>query len=163
MQRGRRFAALVSAAKRLAVDRHDAAELDPVRFGKRCHELSKHLLERGRIQQPEHAAEGVVAGNAVLQLKDAPKQLLFRLSEQRHLAAALRSTQNRRQRNEQNLPQLVPHVGGARIGQLAESLLEFAHRRPPKLRESSSESIFRTNAIPRQNPYAIPLPRRGRD
>src|SRR5262249_25331660 len=51
-------------------------------------------------------------------------------------------------------------VGGPRVDQLPENLLEFAHPTPLAIRESSSESIFFAHAT-RLKPYAIPLPRGG--
>ena len=77
LQRRAALAALVGAAQRFAVDRHHAGELDPVGLGKRRHEPPEMLLEGLRVQSAEHPAEGIVAGDAVLQPQELPQQLFL--------------------------------------------------------------------------------------
>ena len=158
LQRRAALAALVGATQRLAVDRHDPGELDPVGLGKRRHEPPEHLLEGLRVEVTEHAAECIVTGNAMLQRQELPQQPLLGATEQRHVAAAFASAQDGRQSNEQDFPQFVLCVRGPCIRQFPRDLLEFDHPTPPVFRESSSESISRANAIAASNPYAIPLP-----
>src|SRR5260370_23790062 len=98
----------------------------------------------------------------MLQVQDLPQQAFFGPAELGHVRAGLRPAQQRGQRNEQNVQQLVLGIVRPRIGQPSENFLEFPHRTLPVLRESSSESILRGGAIPLSNPYAIPLPWRGR-
>jgi hypothetical protein len=69
------------------------------------------VLEGGRIEQPEHPAEGVVAGDAVLQPQELPQQALLRAAKQRHLRCALRAAQRGGQRDDQKLHQLVLRIG----------------------------------------------------
>src|SRR5262249_42238540 len=103
-----------------------------------------------------------VTWNPVLQAQDAAQHQFLGAAKLRHVRGAICPAQHRRQRDEQNLQQLVACVVRARIGQPSENLLEFAHATPPSGWESSSESISRVDAILRSRPYAIPLPWRGR-
>jgi hypothetical protein len=59
--------AIEGAAQDLAVNRHDALN----RIGETGHELVEGSTEPLRIEQPEQPTEGVVAGQAVLQLEKA--------------------------------------------------------------------------------------------
>src|SRR5476649_1049511 len=68
MQRRRALAALVGAPYRLAVDRHDAAELLAPR--ERRDEASERRFELHRIEKAEHAAERIVARDPMLQRQD---------------------------------------------------------------------------------------------
>src|SRR5260370_10072389 len=97
----------------------------------------------------------------MLQVQDLPQQAFFGPAELGHVRAGLRPAQQRGQRNEQNVQQLVLGIVRPRIGQPSENFLESPHRTLPVLRESSSESILRVGAIPLSNPYAIPLPSTG--
>src|SRR6202011_730182 len=115
-----------------------------------------------RIEQAEHAAERIVARDPMLQVQDPPQQAFLGPAELGHVRAGLRSAQQRGQRDEQNVQQLVLCIVRPRIAQASENFLEFPHRTPPVLRESSSESILPAGAIPLSSPYAIPLPLQGR-
>src|ERR1043165_4093128 len=98
----------------------------------------------------------------MLQAEEQPQQFLLRLSEVGHVRARLRSTQHRRQCNEQHLQQIVPGIVRSRVRQPPKSLPELLHPTPSMSREPSSESFLPSNAIARDNPYAIPLPLEGR-
>src|SRR6266705_449860 len=162
VQRRRLPAALESAAQGLAVDRHDAAEVELVGFGEGGHELPECRCERLRVEQPEHPAERIVAGNPMLEHQDLPEELFLGETELGHVRRGLRPAQQRGKGDEQNIRQLVLRVVGSRIRQPSENLLEFPHdATPPVPRESSSESISLASAIPLLNAYAIPLPSRG--
>src|SRR5581483_9307765 len=104
----------------------------------------------------------VVTGNPMLQSQTQPQQPFLGLSELGHVRAGFRSAQNRRQRDDQYLQQIVPRIGRPRVRQPPKSLPELAHLTPSTIRESSSESFFSSNAIGVSNPYAIPLPQVGR-
>src|ERR1700675_1986222 len=155
--------ALEGASQRLAVDRHHACEIEPVGLGKGGHEASECGFEGTRLEQTEHSAEGVVARNPVLQMQKQPQQPFLGLSKLRHIRAGLCSAQHRRQGDDQYLRQIVPRVGRPRIRQTSKNLLELPHPTPSALWEPFSESILQNYAIEAVNPYAIPLPRRGRD
>ena len=154
-------ASLVGTTDGLAIDGHHPGKLDPVGFGECCHEASEGFLERLRVQSLEYTAERVVAGNAVLEYQEFLQQLSLRAAKQRHVCRTFGSAQDRGQRNDKNIEQIVQRIGRARIGQTAEDFAEFAHRNPLAIRESSSESISLPAATPNANPHAIPLPSRG--
>jgi hypothetical protein len=54
-----------------------------------------YALDRLGIEQTEHAAEGVVAGYAVLQMQKLPQERLLGLPKNRHVGAILAATQHR--------------------------------------------------------------------
>jgi hypothetical protein len=150
------------ASQRLAVDRDHAGEIEPVGLGKSRHEAPECGFEGIRLEQTEHAAEGIVTGNPVLQPQKQSQQSFLGFSELCHVRAGLCSAQDRRQRNDQYLQQIVPRIGRPRVRQSSKNLLELSHLTPSSMREPSSESILQNNAIPTENPYAIPLGWRGR-
>jgi hypothetical protein len=162
MQRFVARAALEGASQRLAVDRDHAGEIEPVGLGKRRHEAPECSLEGSRLEQTEHATEGVVTGNPVLQPQKQPQQLFLAFSELRHVRAGLRPAQDRRQCDDQYLHQIVTRIGRPRVRQSSKNLLELPHSTPSALWESFSESILQNNAIGAPKPYAIPLPLAGR-
>src|SRR5439155_3640512 len=84
------------------------------------------------------------------------------LPELDHVRAGLPAAQHRRQCDDQNLQQIVPRIGRPRVRHPSKNLLELPHPTPSPLWESSSESMLQNNAIEAANPYAIPLPLRGR-
>jgi hypothetical protein len=154
--------ALVGAAQSLAIDRHHAGELEAIGLGKRRHEAAEHALEGCRIEQPEHPAESVVAGNPMFQTQKQPQQRFLGLPKIRHVGAGFGATQHRRQGNDENVQQIVSGVVRPRVRQRSKSLLELAHPTPSTFGESSSESFSQNNAIHASKPYAIPLPHAGR-
>jgi hypothetical protein len=162
VQRRSALAAREGAAQRFAIDGHHAAELNLMRLRKGRHETPERSLESLRLEQAEHAAEGVVTGNPMLQAEKQSQQVFLGLPELGHVRAGIRPTQHRRQRNNQYLHQIVPRIVGPRVRQPSKNLLEFAHPTPSAIKESFSESILPNKAIGSSNPYAIPLPRSGR-
>jgi hypothetical protein len=151
--------ALEGASQCLAVDRHHAGEIEPVGLGKGRHEASECGLEGTRLEQTEHAAEGIVTGNPVLQPQRQPQQSFLGLPELRHVRAGLCSAQHRRQGDNQYFQQIAPRIGRPRVRQTPKNLLELLHPTPSTMWEPFSESNLRNNAIEAANPYAIPLPR----
>ena len=153
---------LEGTSQRLAVDRNHTGEVEPIGFGKRRHETPECHLEGFRLEQTKHAAERVVTGNPVFQVQKQPQQFFLGLSELRHVRAGLCSAKDRGQGDNQYLQQLVSRVPCTRVRQPSKDLLELPHATPSALWESFSESILQNNAIGAANPYAIPLPFRGR-
>lgn len=58
------------------------------------HEAGEAGGEGNRIEQPEHPAKGVMAGNAVLEGQKLPKERLLCLTKQRHVGAILAAAQH---------------------------------------------------------------------
>ena len=140
VQRRGALASLVGPAQRLAVDRDDTGEVQPIEFGKRHHEIPKNLLERLRVEQAEYPAECIVAGYPMLEPQELSQQSLLGTAEYRHVGSTLRTAQRCQHGDEQNLQQLVLRIGCSRISQPSENLLEFAHSTPLAFREPSTES-----------------------
>ena len=69
------------APQGLGIDGHHALK----RVGKPVHEAGEAGGERHGVKQPEHPAEGVVAGNAVLEAQKLTKERLLGQAEQRHV------------------------------------------------------------------------------
>jgi hypothetical protein len=111
-------AALVGPPQRLAIERNHP--LDPCRRRKRLGEPPKRRLERLRIEQAKHAAERIVARQAMIERQDVAQHWLLGTSEFRHVAAVLRSAQRCQKRDEQELGEIVLKVACARIGQIAK-------------------------------------------
>jgi len=103
--------ALIGAAQRLAVDRHDALE----RPGEAGGEARKGGLERLGRQQPEHPAEGVVARRAMLQLDHLLQKTKLGPRKVRHIGAILGAAQHRRHGHEHQLDKIVPRIASARF------------------------------------------------
>src|SRR3954453_7095030 len=100
------------AAQNLAINRHDALN----RRGEACHEPLKRRAEPVWIEQPEQSAEGVVAGQTVLQLEKAAQKCLFRFRESRHGNRALPAAQHRAKRDYQQLVEVMQAgIAGARV------------------------------------------------
>src|SRR5215469_14386711 len=152
------LAALVSTPQSLAIDGHNAAEVDLVGGSKGGHETTEDALEANRVELPKDPAEGIVAWRPILQPQELAKQLFLRRCEHRHVGRALSPRQHRGQGDKQDLDQIVHRIGRPRIGQLPEDIDEFLHPTPLSQWESSSESISRPNAIPNLFSHAIPLP-----
>jgi len=155
-------AALVGTPQRLAVDRDDTAEIQPIEVGERRHEAAERLLESLRVEDAKDAAERIVTGNAVLQAQEPPQQQLLGTAETLHIRGTLGPAQHGGQSDEQDVQQIVACVVRPRIAQPSENLPEFAHVTPLANRESPSESTFVANATLALKSYAIPLPSRGR-
>jgi hypothetical protein len=87
-------------AQHLAVDGDNA--LDGI--GKPPHEALENRAELLGVKQAEQAAEGVVAGQAALQLEEAAQERLLRRREPRHVGRTLAAAQHGAQRDEQQFP-----------------------------------------------------------
>ena len=106
--------AIEGAAQDLAVNRHNPLN----RIGEAGHEPLEGGTEPRRIEQPEQPTEGVVAGQAVLQLEKAAQKGLFRFREPRHRHCTLTAAQHRAERDHQQLVEVVqPGIAGARVFQ----------------------------------------------
>ena len=113
------LAVLVGATQRLAVERHHAIDLH--RVGEPLREATEHFLERLRIEQAEHPAEGVVARDPVLQLQDGSQQPFLLAPEQRDVGAVLGPAQHRQQSDEHHLRQIVIARPTARVDEFRKA------------------------------------------
>src|SRR3954453_16706767 len=104
----RRFARgpVERAPQGLAIDRHHTLQA----LAEALHEADEAALERRGIEQPEHAAERVMARDAETQLEELPQERLLGLTEQRHVRAILAAAQHGAQRDHQDLMQVVPRI-----------------------------------------------------
>ena len=108
MERPLAAPAVERAPRGLAVDRHHLrARVRHDARGECGDEAGKAGLEPGRIEQPEQAREGVVARYAARQREKAPQKRLLGTAEQGHVDAALGAAQGRRERDQQDLQQVV--------------------------------------------------------
>jgi len=96
VQRRAALAAREGASQGFAIDGHHAAELELIGVREGRHEAAERSLESLRLEQAEHAAEGVVTGNPMLQAEKQSQQAFLRLSELGHVRAGLRPAQHRR-------------------------------------------------------------------
>jgi len=117
MQRRGLAPALIGPAQRLPVEGDDAFQ----RPGQGPGELGEGRLERFRLDQPEHPAEGVVAGRTMLQFQHLAQAAELRPGKQGHVRAVLRPAQHRRQGHEHQLQKIVPRVARPRIANLPKA------------------------------------------
>src|SRR3954469_23990977 len=99
MQRRLARDAIERAPQRLAVDGHHA----PQALGETLHEAGEAGLERLRVEQTEHSAEGVMAGRTMPQAQELAQVRRFYLPEQRHVRAILAARQQGAERDHQQL------------------------------------------------------------
>ena len=164
MERGRLRSGLEGARKRLAVDRNDLPgkpHRAPQALRKGGREAAEDRLERLRVEQAEHAAEGVVTGNAVAQPQQGAKQRLLRAPEQGHVAAGLGAAERCREGDDQHVHELVTGVAGARVGQPRKGRFQALQGKSPGSILDTSENPKRA-ALPAQTSNAIPLRLRER-
>ena len=111
--------AIEGAAQRLAVDGEH-----PVAGGAEIVEEDlEGASEGGRIEQAEHAGEGVVAGQAILQAEEFPEQRLAVRGELGEVDAALRAADRGHQRDRQDVEQRVPlGIAPPRVGDLSKGV-----------------------------------------
>lgn len=143
----------------LAVDRHHALQA----FGEVLHKARETGFERRRIEEPEHSAEGVVAGDAVPQAKELPQERLLNFADQRHVRAVLAAGQHGAECDQQKLMQVVAGILPPGIDDLGEAGDEFFHSRASTL-NPRLESCHASPSNPRLQqpaPYAIALPSPG--
>src|SRR5437899_4000412 len=84
----------------------------------------------------------------MLQSKESPQQLFLGRCKHLHVRRALPATQDRGQRDDDDVQQIVQRVRCTRIGQRTEDIADIAHRAPSANREPSSESISPARATP---------------
>jgi len=151
------------AAQRFAIDRHHAAQA----LGKALHEADKAGLERRGIKQPaqtkrfrrEHAAEGVMAGNAMAQAKELTQARAKRCERERrlgvakqpHVRAILASAQHGAERNQQDLMQVVADILLPRVADLGKTGDEIFH-----LTASTLTPILEIQDQPASQPLSQP-------
>ena len=111
--------AIEGAAQRLAVDGEH-----PVAGGAEIVEEDLEGASEGdRIEQAEHAGEGVVAGQAILQAEEFPEQRLAVRGELGEVDAALRAADRGHQRDRQDVEQRVPlGIAPPRVGDLSKGV-----------------------------------------
>src|SRR5206468_11473855 len=95
MQRRTLPAPLERPAQGFAVDRHHTTEVQPMKLGECRHELPKGGLEGAWVEQAEYPTERVVAGDAVLQLKELSKQPFLAAAKRSHVRGAFGASQRR--------------------------------------------------------------------
>ena len=112
MQRRLAAGPVERAAQHLAVDGDNAL----IGFGEPCHEPLEDGTELLGVKQAEQAAEGVVAGQAILQLEEATQERLLRYGERRHVGRALTAAQDGAQGDHQQFVQVVQTgIAGPRV------------------------------------------------
>ena len=152
MQRIAPRAAVERAARGLAIDGHHLP--DPGR--ERGHEPAETGLEPDRIEQTEQAREGVVTWDPARQGEKPTQERLLRPTKFRHVDAGLRAGQSRRERNQQDLQEIVAlGVAAARVGQIRKARPKPLHPAPPKLFGRMQTRTPRKTIL--QTPSAIPL------
>ena len=120
MQRPAPALAVEAAPGRLAVDGDDLT--GPSLLGESRDEAAETGLEGVGIEQPEDPREGVVARDAAFQVQKAAQQRLLGAPEQGHVDAAFGAAQRRRQRDQQDLHQIVAlGIARARVDQILET------------------------------------------
>ena len=92
-------------------------------------------VEGLRVQGAQHPAEGVVAGDAVLERHELAQQLKSRFGEGGHLGAVDRSAQHGGQGHEQDVDQTVGRVVVAGVLDLLENV-DDEHESLPSMRGS---------------------------
>src|ERR1035438_6792646 len=119
MQRRSRRRPIERAPQCLPINRNNSL----ASLGKVLHEANEPGVEACRIEQPEHAAERIVARNAVLKPQKFLQKLQLRPAEQRHVRTGLSAAQQRAKPNYQNLMQLMPfRVSRPRVFQILKNL-----------------------------------------
>src|SRR5215210_7338737 len=111
------------APQRLAVNGHHP----PQGLSETLHEAAEAGLERLRVEQAEHSAEGVMAGRAMTQAQKLAQVRRFDLSEQRHVRAILATRQQSAERDHQHLMQVVASIVLSWIHNLGEAGDELFH------------------------------------
>src|SRR3954464_13607794 len=123
MQRRLARDAIERAPQRLAVNGHHP----PQGLGETLHEAAEAGLERLRVEQAEHSAEGVMAGSAMPQAQILAQVRRFDLSEQRHVRAILAARQQSAERDHQQLMQVVAGIVLPWVHNLGEAGDELFH------------------------------------
>src|SRR3954454_18836222 len=79
-------------------------------FGEALHEAREAGFERGRIEESEHPAEGVMAMDAVPQAQELPQERFLDRAEQRHVRAILAAGQYGAERDQQQFMQIMAGI-----------------------------------------------------
>src|SRR5215213_6367621 len=124
MQRRLARGTIERAPQRLAVNGHHA----PQALSEALHEAGEAGLERLRLEQAEHPAEGVMAGRAMTQAQKLAQVRRFDLPEQRHVRAILATRQQSAERNHQQLMQVVASIVLSWVQNLGKAGDERFHR-----------------------------------
>jgi hypothetical protein len=155
MQRRGLPATRESSAQGLAVDADHALDAEALA------ELAQDRFQTLRVQRTEDVAERVVAGDAVPELQELPQQFLAAFAKELELGTGLGTSQRGRQRNDEDLHQIVSSVAGARILERSKQALELAHSGLPRKSRDTLRIQFHPLCNTPPAPYAIPLPSRG--
>ena len=142
LKRARSGGAVEGAAQRLAVDRHHPAAV----CAQRVEKAPEAGRQRPRIDQPQQPRKRVVARQAILKMQKLPEKLLPILGEVREFDATLAAADRRRQRDRQNLKQIMPRrIAGARVGNFAQNRDQTTHRFLPL--RNRPKNPFQTTAL----------------
>ncbi len=114
------------------------------------------------VQGPQDRAEGVVAGDAMLQIQEPPEHILACQGKLLEIGARRGTRQGRRQGDEEDLQQIMAGVVGPGVFEPAKQAFELAHSCLPSWLGDTQRIHTKLIRNPRRNPYAIPLPRKGR-
>ena len=114
-----------------------------LRLGKRCHEPLEGSTKLVGVEQTEQATERIVAGQAVLQLQEAPEEWLFGNRKCCHMRRTLTAAQDRAQGDHQQFVKVVEAgIAGPRILQPLEAGDKLVqHGLPQRLWLAGVESI----------------------
>jgi hypothetical protein len=100
--------------------------------GKLRHEPLKCSPELLRVEPAEQAAEGVVAGQAVLELEETAQERLLRHRKGRHVGGTLAATQDGTQGNHQQFMQVMKT--GIAASRVRQSFKTVEREDPARLR-----------------------------
>jgi hypothetical protein len=114
----RTLALVARAPQRLAV------EGDHITIAEQQRDLRQNptegRIQRPRVDHPEHGGEGIMRGDGMLELQEAPENMLFCPTEVCHLGTAGCPAENRDEANDQQLAKVVARIVGTRIGDVIE-------------------------------------------
>ncbi len=92
---------------------------------KRCMKRVKQASNG--IEQPEHPAERVMAGDPVPQAKELPRERLLGRAEQRHVRAILAAAQHGAERDQKQFVQVVAGIIPPRVSDFGKTGDELFH------------------------------------
>ncbi len=150
-------AALIAAPQALAVDGdHAPGGIEPEPLAQRRDETSESPCHLVRIEQTEHPAEAVVARCAMTKIDDLVKLVLVGSSKIRDIDTTLRTTQSRRQPDEQHSRKIMSSIEVTGVPDFTKDRDQWFHHGSPESGKPSSESTFYFMAIELYSD-AIPL------
>src|SRR5580704_19277107 len=124
---------------------------------KGLHEARKRILQCDRVKQPQHPAERVMTGNAVLEFDDCTKDSLLLEAEFLHLDTGFGPAEHCCQRDEQYFAQVMSCIDVTRVRQSFKYDKETAH---PCILQNDEDTRKNPSFTESQVPfysYAIPL------